>query len=109
MSELGRTIRACRLGWYVADGMHAWMRVSDGKHGCIVVDLAPLDNIPPAHGIGKEYRCIGSGSGGSHVDSELIALSPVLSAIKRVKRQLRLVLTEHGHMANPHPYGAGDG
>ena len=98
--KLGRFIRASRLGWYVAEPMKAWMRISDGRFGLIVVELAPLDDLPPAHSSNKEFRCIGEGRGGSSVFPELIPLSPVLSNIRVVKQPIILVLTELGRLAS---------
>ena len=94
----GKKIRAARLGWFILPGV-AWVRLTDLPTGRFQIEIAPIDETPPGTRSKRPYRCLGSGRGGTTVNSEIIALCPPLRSPKRVKRVCVFVVDDSGEIA----------
>jgi len=94
----GRTIRALRLGWYTAPAMGAWVRLSDVGDKHFLIELAPIDQMPPRAGGNRRYRCIGPGRGATEVDADIMNHLRRILHIKRVKRPVAVVVDAYGNV-----------
>lgn len=90
----GTLLRATRLCWEHVPQRCMFMRTSDDGPDCFLVELIPdtrTDLLKPGPS-GRKYRIV--------EDAEaVIALSPVLRAIKRLKKPLQLKLDDNGELA----------